>query len=216
MNKKFIGLLLIVVIFIAGCQTEELNNDEYLVPETNDVIVSPELPDKIVVHGKEVSVVEGNFLKPSQYINDGELIKPTDTFDTMELFSFSEIEGMKVLHIVPSLDTPVCSLQTRQLDHAATELPDVNFITISADLPFALKRFVEFNEISNMKVYSDFQTNNFLKSNKLFLEDYHLATRAIIILNEDNQIMYVEYAKEVTEELDLFNAINFLRQNHTS
>lgn len=219
MKKKIFILFTFAVLLTTGCglNHDEVgeNVEEYKVPTTEEVIVSPKLPEKIVVNGEEVKVVDGEFLKPGDYIKTSNLIKPTNTFDTMESFSFDEIEGFKVVHIVPSLDTPICSLQTRQLDYAATELTDVNFITISADLPFALKRFVDTNNIRNMKVYSDFQTNAFLRNNKLFLEEYGLATRAIMVLDENNQILYVEYAEEVTEELDLFNVINFVRQNYS-
>lgn len=215
MNKKLFWLLIVFLLILTGCQNEvEENIEEYKVPITDEKVVSPALPEKIVVNNEEVNVSSGEFLKPGDYLKISDLVKPTTTFDTMENFSLNELNGYKVIHIVPSLDTPICSLQTRQLNYAATELPDVHFITVSADLPFALNRFVDFNEIKNMKVYSDFKTKEFFKNNKLFLEDYQLATRAIMVLNDDNKIMYIEYAEEVTEELDLYNVINFVRQNH--
>lgn len=102
-------------------------------------------------------------------------------------------------------------MQTKQLEFAAKEFSDVTFIVISNDTPFALQRFCSANGIDNLKVFSDARTREFGKQNKLFLSEYSLLTRSIMIVDENNTIKYIEYANEVTSELDLMNALAFLK-----
>jgi len=87
----------------------------------------------------------------------------------------------------------------------------VTFIVISNDTPFALQRFCAANKIENLQVMSDARTREFGKQNSLYMEDYGLLTRSIMIVDENNVIQYIEYADEVTSELDLLNALAFLK-----
>lgn len=101
-------------------------------------------------------------------------------------------------------------MQTKQLEFAAKNFNDIAFIIISNDTPFALQRFCSANKIDNLKVMSDARTREFGKKNSLYLEEYGLLTRSIMIVDENNKILYIEYANEVTQELDLMNALAFL------
>jgi len=67
------------------------------------------------------------------------------------------------------------------------------------------------NSINNLKVFSDARTREFWKQNGFLLEDYSLLTRSVMIVDENNIIQYIEYADEVTSELDLMNALAFLK-----
>jgi len=139
------------------------------------------------------------------------LDKKADYFDQVETTSLSEYSGYKLIETVPSLDTPVCTMQTKQLEFAAWEFEDVTFIVISNDTPFALQRFCHANDIDNLEVFSDARTRSFGTNNSLLLPKYNLLTRSIMIVDENNTIKYIEYANEVTSELDLMNALAFLK-----
>jgi len=102
-------------------------------------------------------------------------------------------------------------MQTKQLEFAAKEFEDITFIVVSNDTPFALQRFCSANGIDNLQVMSDARTREFGKQNGLYLEDYALLTRSIMIINSENIIEYIEYANEVTSELDLMNALAYLK-----
>jgi len=101
-------------------------------------------------------------------------------------------------------------MQTKQLEFAASEFPNISFIVISNDTPFALQRFCAANSINNLEVLSDARTREFGTQNGLLLTDYSLLTRSIMIVDENNVIQYIQYANEVTSELDLMNALAFL------
>ncbi len=218
--KKTLTFLSILLFILAGCSSPSHQNGENtkieypMVPETDAIITSPSLPSQLTVNGETVSINSESLLSVGNSLIDVPVILPTDTFDTMETTSISAFKGIKIIHSVPSLDTPVCSIQTRQLDTAAKEFTDMQFLTISADLPFALKRFVTTNGIDTMNVLSDYKNNDFAKANNLFLEEYQLSTRAIMIVDENNVVQYIEYASEVTKEINVENAVNFLRQNY--
>lgn len=137
--------------------------------------------------------------------------KKADFFDQVETGSINDFTWYRVIETVPSLDTPVCTMQTQQLEFAAWEFEDVTFIVISNDTPFALQRFCAANKIANLQVMSDARTREFGKQNSLYLEDYGLLTRSVMIIDENNVIQYIEYANEVTSELDLLNALAFLK-----
>lgn len=134
-----------------------------------------------------------------------------DYFDEVETTSLSDFSGYKLIETVPSLDTPVCTMQTKQLEFATSQFPEVEFIVVSNDTPFALQRFCNANGIDNLTVLSDARTREFGIKNSLYLPDYALLTRSIMIVDENNVIQYIEYANEVTSELDLMNALAFLK-----
>lgn len=219
MKQKLI-LVGLSLLFLTGCATTthtDTDNIEELtveaIAETTETIVSPALPEVITVKGEPVEIEKSQLLKPGDQLIGAPLIKPTTAFSTMEKVDFSSFTGYKVIHIVPSLDTPVCSLQTRILNSAASSFENVTFMTVSQDLPFALSRFATTNNILTMNLLSDYQGNSFAIENGLFMPAYQLNARALIITNPDNQVIYVEYVPEVTSEININNAINFLRQN---
>ncbi|MDA9129060.1 peroxiredoxin [Candidatus Gracilibacteria bacterium] len=164
----------------------------------------------ITVNGEAVTL-SGEKLEVGDVITDVPLDKRADFFDQVELGSIDDFSGYRLIETVPSLDTPVCTMQTKQLEFAAGEFPDITFIIVSNDTPFALQRFCSANGIDNLQVMSDARTREFGIENSLYLEDYGLLTRSIMIINPDNEIEYIEYANEVTSELDLMNALAYLK-----
>ncbi len=132
----------------------------------------------------------------------------------MEDVSLTNYQGKKkLLSIVPSLDTPVCATSTKKFDKLAQEKLDTVFITISADLPFAVSRFCKTESVSNVITLSMMRSRNFAKDYGVLITDGPLAgitARAIIVLNETNEVIYSELVSEIADEPDYDAALALL------
>lgn len=118
----------------------------------------------------------------------------------------------KLLSIVPSLDTPTCQTSTRKFNEKAAHLHNTVVLVISADLPFAQVRFCEIDGIKNLSALSSFRSN-FAQDYGLQLTDSLLAglmARAIIILDENDTVIYQELVSEISAEPDYANALAVL------
>ena len=205
---KHFSLLIACSLFLFSCNssepTEEINFD---IPES---FIEVDNSWDITVNGNKTQL-SGEKLQVWDVLNDVLLDRRADYFDQVGTGSINDFTWYRLIETVPSLDTPVCTMQTKQLEFAAKEFPEISFIIISNDTPFALQRFCSANGIDNLKVMSDARTREFWKQNSLYLEEYGLLTRSIMIIDEENTIKYIEYANEVTSELDLMNALAYLQ-----
>ncbi len=104
-----------------------------------------------------------------------------------------------VISSVPSLDTPVCEIQTKKFNQEAGSTNAV-ILTISMDLPFAQKRFCGAHSISAVKVVSDYKDRDFANKFGLYIKELGLLSRAVIIIDKNGKIAYQEIVKEVTQE----------------
>jgi len=108
----------------------------------------------------------------------------------------------KVLNIVPSLDTPVCATSTRKFNSDAGKLPNVAVLVISADLPFAAKRFCTTEGLANVTPLSTFRSS-FAKDWGVAIVDGPLAgvtSRAVVVLDENDKVVYKEQVPEIKQE----------------
>jgi len=127
---------------------------------------------------------------------------------------FSRTYGGKVAVIsaVPSLDTPVCDLETRRFNKEAEALgPDVGVLTISMDLPFAQKRWCGAAGVKNVRTYSDYQKAEFGKAWGVLLKDLRLLARAVFIVDKDGIVKYAQVVPEVASEPNYEDILNALR-----
>lgn len=106
-------------------------------------------------------------------------------------------DRVKIISVVPSLDTGVCELQTINFNQLAAELEDVVILTISVDLPFAQKRFCSAHGIDKVLTLSDHKDLSFGLNYGFVIEEMRLLSRGIVVVDKDNTIRYVEYVKEV-------------------
>jgi thiol peroxidase len=109
----------------------------------------------------------------------------------------------RLFSVVPSLDTPVCSIQTKKFNEALGSHKDkLACYTVSLDLPFAQKRFCGAENIENMQTLSDVHDHSFGTSYGVLLEGLPLPllTRAVFVVDKGGTITYVEYVPEVTAE----------------
>ncbi|MBN1378967.1 MAG: thiol peroxidase [Gammaproteobacteria bacterium] len=109
----------------------------------------------------------------------------------------------KILNIVPSLDTGVCATSTRVFNQRAAEINNTVVLVISADLPFAMKRFCETEGIDNVTSLSMMRSQQFARDYGVLLLDGPLAgitARAVVVLSENNTVLYTELVPEITQE----------------
>ncbi len=118
-------------------------------------------------------------------------------------------EGKVIIYsIAPSIDTPVCSLQTRTFNEDAAELSkDIEIITITVDLPFAQGRFCANEGIENTLTISDYNGHDFGKKYGFLMTENKLLARGIVIVGKDGNVEYVEYVPEVTDEVNFAKAL---------
>ena len=134
--------------------------------------------------------------------------------DSTEFDFYTDTENkVKIISVVPSVDTSVCALQTGRFNHEATGLSeDVVIITISVDLPFALKRFCAAEGIDRIEVVSDHRTLDFGEKYGFVIDELRLLTRGIVIVDRDNTIEYVEYVNEVSNHPDYDKALELVKR----
>jgi len=120
----------------------------------------------------------------------------------------------RLFSVVPSLDTGVCSAQTKKFDEALAALKDtVASYTVSLDLPFAQARFCTAEKVTNMLNLSDVHDHSFGKNWGTLLEGLPipLLTRAVFVVDKTGKITYVEYVPEVTNHPDYDKALAALK-----
>lgn len=116
----------------------------------------------------------------------------------------------KLLNIVPSLDTPVCAVSTRKFEESAGGRDDLEVLIVSADLPFAQKRFCDENKLTQVVPLAMMRDKNFGKDYGVLIQDGPLAgitARAIVVIDENDQVVYSELVPEIGQEPDYEKAL---------
>jgi len=131
---------------------------------------------------------------------------------------FNEVQGSsfagKVLLIstIPSLDTGICSLQTKRFNDEVAKFPDnVQALTLSADLPFAQKRFCTAENVDKIKVLSDSVWRDFGLKFGLLIENKGLLARSVMVVDSKGKIVYFEIVPEVASHPDYEKALAAVR-----
>lgn len=145
-------------------------------------------------------------------------VKVTQT--DLSLINVVETKGkgkVRIISVVPSLDTKVCEQQTHYLSEKSKGLDKmVELITISIDTPFAQKRFAEEAKIDNVTFLSDYRGGDFGKTHGLFLKGPHILARAIMVVDAHNKIRYLQITPELAQMPDMDEAFTFARSLITS
>lgn len=111
-------------------------------------------------------------------------------------------DKIKIISVLPSLDTGVCEMQTISFNEMAADLGDVLILTISVDLPFAQTRFCGAHGIDQVITLSDHRELSFGLNYGFVIEELRLLSRGVVVLDRDNIVRYVEYVKEVGSHPD--------------
>lgn len=133
----------------------------------------------------------------------------------MSPFDFYEATKgkVKIISVAHSIDTGICSLQTIRFNQEAGEMKDkAAVVTVTADLPFALNRFCAAEGIENSYVVSDYRTMDFGERYGYAIEELRLLARGIVVVDQENQVRYVEYCPEVGTHPDYDKALEVARE----
>ena len=153
-----------------------------------------ERPGAMTLKGNPFTLV-GPELKPGDAAPDFTLtdngLKPVTLKDTGN--------QVRIVSVVPSLDTPVCDAQTKRFNDEVAKLPGVAIIAVSMDLPFAQKRWCGAFGVDNVKTLSDHRDASFGSNYGTLIKELRIESRAIFVVDRHNRISYVEYVKEMTD-----------------
>ena len=119
--------------------------------------------------------------------------------DLSEVTLDSTKGSVRLISVVPSIDTGVCDAQTRRFNEEAAKLDNVKVLTVSVDLPFAQKRWCGANGIDNVQTLSDHRDLSFGEAYGVAIQELRLLARSIFVVDSNDNVTYVEYLPEVTE-----------------
>ena len=152
----------------------------------------------VTLENKPISVGDA---APDFHLIDNELNEIT----------LKDTSGKRIFVAVPSVDTPVCDREVRKFNEEAAKISDVSIYVVSMDLPFAQGRWCGAAGIDKVTVLSDYKNRDFGKNYGVYIKELGLLTRAIIIVDENNKVSYVEYCNEVSSEPDYEAALNAVK-----
>lgn len=128
-------------------------------------------------------------------------------------FQFSGKSGQVwLIAAVPSLDTGVCSMETKKFNDEASKLPDAKILTISMDLPFAQKRWCGAEGVKNLQTVSDHRDRAFGKAYGVYIKENGLLARSVFVVGKDGKLAYVQIVPELTHEPDYQAALDAARK----
>lgn len=126
----------------------------------------------------------------------------------MSPVTFSSLSGsVRVISSVPSLETPVCDLQTRRFNQAVTELGEIPVLTLSVDLPMAQARWCGTAGVDRVRTLSDHRDLSFGLAYGVLIKELRLLARAVFVVDADDTVTHVEYVPAVGEHPDYDRAI---------
>ena len=164
--------------------------------------------NNVVMAGSKYVTLLGNQVNLGDIAPNFKVV--TESFSPVTLADFKHKSIL--ISVVPSLDTGVCSIQTKRFNEEVANLPaDVVMLTISNDLPFAQKRFCETEKVDGIKVLSDAVWRDFGQNYGLLIKDMGLLTRAIFIIDADGKIAYKELVANISQHPDYDSALTKLK-----
>jgi len=131
----------------------------------------------------------------------------------LESLSLSSTKGqVRVISVVPSVDTSVCDIQTRWFNEEAAKIENVIILSISVDLPFAIKKYCAAKDIENIKVLSDHKDLDFGLKYGFVIEELRLLARGIIIIDQNDIVRHVEYVANVSDHPDYDKVLSVIKK----
>jgi len=153
--------------------------------------------DAVKLRGNPVTLV-GSELKPGQPAPD---FKLQDT--AMQEISLASSNGKtRIIATIPSLDTPVCAMETKNFNEKAGQLPNVEVLVVSMDLPFGQKRWCGAENVANVKTLSAHRATSFGEAYGVLIQGGPLdrcLARAIFVVDPQGKLKHVEYVKDISE-----------------
>jgi thiol peroxidase len=185
-GRLVLSVLGILFAGVAGCDKSD-GRKALDMPERNGLVT---------MKGRPVTLV-GRETKVGQQAPDVELV--ANDLSAVKLSSFGG--KVRIITSVPSLDTPVCDMETRRFNEEAGRLGDgLVVLTVSMDLPFAQKRWCGAAGVKNVQTLSDYREAAFGKSYGVLIKDLRLLARAVFVVDRAGVIRYQELVTEIASE----------------
>ena len=164
--------------------------------------------DIVTMKGNPVTLI-GDELKVGQPAPDFEVLD-----NTLKPVRFSSYKGkICIISSVPSLDTPVCDMETRKFNQMASKLgPEVNILTISMDLPFAQKRWCGAAGVDKVVTLSDHRQAEFGNAYGLLIKELRLLARAVLVVDGKGVLQHIQIVPEIAEEPDYDAVLKALKK----
>ena len=133
----------------------------------------------------------------------------------MKPVTLAETAGsVRIVNVLPSLDTPVCDAQTRRFNEEAVKDGKVKVLAISRDLPFAQKRWCAAAGVENVLTLSDYRDGSFGAAWGVMIEPLLIHSRAVFVLDSESNITYAEYVPEMSEHPNYDAALAAAKSAH--
>ena len=204
------SMSVIILCVSIGCATTHSDNSQGFIykdiPVTNKT-VSVGAGTSVTLHGKNF-VLSGNQLKLGDTLRNVQVASKD-----LSLVDIAQTKGkVRIISVVPSLDTKVCEQQTHYLSEKNEGLDqDVELLTVSIDTPFAQDRFAQEAQIHNVTFFSDYRGGEFGKTHGLLVTQPHILSRAVMVVDKDNVIRYLQVTPELAELPDMEAAFEAAR-----
>jgi thiol peroxidase len=204
---KFAIATISALALLAGCASSGTNQVQADLP-VDKGSVSAGAGSSVTIKGGEMPLSGWGFVEVGEPLPEAVLANTS-----LQPVSITDNGGkVRIISVVPSLDTPTCDRQTHELSEENGGLDEsVELITVSMDLPFAQTRFAKEAKINNVTFLSDYKNREFGNSNGLIIEPLGLLARAVIVTDQDNIVRHLQVVPEVTALPDMQAAMQVAR-----
>ena len=164
----------------------------------------------VTFKGNPITLI-GNEVRVGQTAPDFKVQK----IDLTEYTLSASAGKTRIVASVPSLDTPVCDLETKRFNEEAAKLPNVEIVCVSMDLPFAQKRWCGASSVDKVITASDHREASFARNYGVLISGGaldRLTARAVFVIGPDNKVRHVEYVKDITEHPNYEAILSVARQ----
>jgi thiol peroxidase len=197
---KRVGVFAVVSIALAGLLGSPARSDDALTVAKGSV--TPGDGQSVTFKGSPLPLA-GTAVKLGE-----PLPASTLTGGNMAPVNIAEPTGkVRIISVVPSLDTPTCDAQTHELSEKDPALANIEMVTVSMDLPFAQTRWARAAKVKNVTFLSDYKAAEFGTSTGLLIVPLHLLARSVIVTDKDGVVRYIQVVPEITELPDMQAAI---------
>ncbi|MGB0910650.1 MAG: thiol peroxidase [Nitrospirales bacterium] len=201
---------IISLFFLVSCAASPKDNRQSFmykdIPVTNKSISVGE-GTSVTLHGK-------NFALSGKKLKLGDALRNVKVASRdLSLVDITETQGkVRIISVVPSLDTKVCEQQTHYLSEKNAGLDQkVELLTVSIDTPFAQERFAKEAHIQNVTFLSDYRGGEFGKTHGLLVNQPHILSRAVMVIDQENVIRYLQVTPELAQLPDMEAAFQAAR-----
>ncbi len=205
---KHLIVAIAIFILLVGCAEEETNQVQADLPIDKGTVVAG-MGSNVTMKGDALALTGIGVIEVGKPL-------PAATLSSNELKTINIAANrgkVRIISVVPSLDTPTCDVQTHELSEENDGLDKkVELITVSMDLPFAQSRFAKEAKINNVTFLSDYKGREFGYNNGLLIEPLALLARAVIVTDKDNIVRYLQIVPELTALPDMQAAMNAARE----